>query len=293
MRVLSGGPAADADAGISFDLAALPEMRRRIPPGDFADERYDVDRGVATTDALVVLSTPRSGSTLLCELLRVNDACLAHEYFQPGQYMPILADRWGCLRGARLDEAAYVASLCRYRTYPGGCLGINLHGSHLRFFSQMEPHLRDVRVQYLHIVRRNSIAQAVSYHVASQTLQWSSEFQRTATPTYSFAEILERLQRIEAQNALIQAFLIARGLDCLTVYYEDLVAETEATLRRIPALASVAPLRTESTLQRQAGEQSREWARRFAEELLARGIPVPRADRGRFQRARRRLFPKR
>lgn len=253
---------------IRFDLAALPQSKGRIPAADFVGPQYDIVHGSATTDVLIILSTPRSGSTLLCELLRLNEVCLAHEYFQPGQYMPILAERWGCLRGDTLDEASYVANLRQFRTYRNGWLGVNLHGSHLRYFVRMEQHLKDAHFHYVHLVRRNVIAQAVSYDVASQTRQWSSEFAAAASPEYSFEGIAKKLRRVQSQNALILAFMLGRGVEWRTLCYEDLVDSPATILRGLPCLSQEQPARAVPTLRRQAGGLNADWMARFAEEFV-------------------------
>jgi LPS sulfotransferase NodH len=251
---------------VSFDLSKLAEAKRRIPAADFSDASYDLDQGALTTDVLVVLGTPRSGSTLLCDLLRLNEACLAHEYFQPAQYMPLLAERWGCIEGNTLNEGAYVSCLRRFRTYPNGWLGINLHGSHLAYYTRMEGCLSDARLHYVHLVRRDVIRQAISYHIAAHTRQWSSEFDPEAHPEYDYAQIERKLRQVQDQNVLIQAFLLARRADYSTIYYEDFVAHIEETLRTLPCIPSDAALRTDSTLRRQSDARSADWALRFAED---------------------------
>ena len=46
----------------------MTDIKQRIPKQDFVNALYDIDYGVETTDVLIILSTPRSGSTLFCEL---------------------------------------------------------------------------------------------------------------------------------------------------------------------------------------------------------------------------------
>jgi LPS sulfotransferase NodH len=255
-----------AEQPIAISAEKLARVRGAIPANDFIDAQYDADRDVVTTDVLVILSTPRSGSTLLCELLRLNDVCLPHEYFQPGQYLPLLADRGGCVDGEELNAAKYVAALRRYRTFANGWLGINLHGSHLELFDRLGDHLKGTRIHYLHLVRRDVLAQAVSYHIASQTGQWSSEFSARHSPEYDFSKIENRLQRIQGQNLLIASYLAARELPAPTIYYEDLARDPAGMLRQVPGVPPGRALCTQPTLQRQAGTRSSEWRQRFARE---------------------------
>jgi LPS sulfotransferase NodH len=132
----------------------------------------------------------------------------------------------------------------------------------------MEHYFQGPRLHHIHLVRRDLLAQAVSYYRASRTREWSSEFLRGEVASYDFAAIENRLRRIQDQNSLIQAFLRARGFAYETIYYEDVVAHTEATLRRIPGVSNDQALNTSTTLRRQAVAQNREWVDRFASDLL-------------------------
>ena len=261
---------------ISFDLTRLADARRRIPADDLVDAAYDHQGEPApTTDVLIVFSTPRSGSTWLCELLLANQSCIAHEYFQPAQYLPLLAQRWGCLAGNALDEAAYVGSLRRFRTCRNGWLGINLHGSHLSYYARMERHLGALPIHYVHLVRRDAIAQAISYHVASHSGAWSSQFDKGEAPPYDYARIARKLAQLQSQNLSIQAFLQARGASYTTIYYEELAADPGAVLRQLPCVAPQPAPRTDCRLRRQADERSEGWARRFAEDFLRQSRRTP------------------
>jgi trehalose 2-sulfotransferase len=262
------------DSRISLKTERLAEIAASIPTNDFVNVQYDTDHGVPTSDALVILSTPRSGSTLLCELLRLNDVCLPHEYFQPAQYLPLFAHRWECVQAGALDELRYVTKLRRHRTFLNGWLGINLHGSHLAHFVRMAHGFSGVRLHYVHLLRRDVIAQAVSYHIASETAQWSSEFTSSKSSEYDFLKIQKRLLRVQAQNLLIAAYLAGRCAPATTLYYEDLAADPTGTLRRIPGVGADRILKTQPHLQRQSGNRSANWARLFADEYCERSIGV-------------------
>lgn len=77
----------------------------RIPESDFVSAYYDRDYSETTTKVLIIFSTPRSGSTLLCDMIYEARGPLAHEYFQPYQYMPILSRRWGALHDGKVNMA--------------------------------------------------------------------------------------------------------------------------------------------------------------------------------------------
>jgi LPS sulfotransferase NodH len=256
-------------APIIFNRWRISAAARKIPAADFIDAQYDSPEDVRPTDVLVLLSTPRCGSTMICDLLRLNGGPVTHEYFAPFQNMPILARRWNCLKGTDFDEAAYVRALSRFRTSHTGWLGLNLQGSHLRFYTKMEAHFGAVRFHYVHLVRRDAIAQAVSFDIAMQTGQWSSEFAARSSAKYSFRRLLRRLHAIQNQNALIESFLLFRGASYQRLTYEDFQADREQGIRRFPCIPPEQDLVLAPTLRRQADDRSAIWKKRFTEDILA------------------------
>ncbi|MCB1671788.1 MAG: Stf0 family sulfotransferase [Gammaproteobacteria bacterium] len=240
-----------------------------IPQDDLIHAGFDRDFGVPTTDILIVFSTPRSGSTLLCELLYRNGLCLAHEYFQERYYLPILASRWQCSDGRRLDKSGFISSLLKFRTLSNGWLGINLHGEHLKTFLKLESLLPDITFHYLHIQRRDSISQAVSYEIAAQTGQWSGHFKPGREPVYSYYRVLHKLYRIGKQTALINAYLHSRNCSCHSVYYEDFVADPQQTLQRLPFFTLQDTFQQSTGLKRQSGGVNTEWVQRFSRKFLS------------------------
>jgi LPS sulfotransferase NodH len=104
----------------------------------------------------------------------------------------------------------------------------------------------------------------VSYEIASQTGKWSSFFNESGEARYNFKSILQRLRFIEEQNATIDEYLAECGQSHRTVYYEDLIAEPEATVRGLAgADIEIRPL-TFDTVKKQAGVINQEWIERFS-----------------------------
>lgn len=239
---------------------------KRVPLPDFIGRNYDEETGIKTNNILFILSTPRSGSTLLSDLIYQNGICLAHEYFQPFQYLPILANRWGCLNGSVLDKEAYIQNLLRYRTSTTGWLGINLHGEHLSVFRDFENLLPDVQRHYIYLVRRDIIAQSVSFEIAMQTAKWSSHFAGLEKPAYSFHGIKKRLDSINAQNALVSAYLKSRNITARAVYYEDLIENANETLSGLIPGTILKMEKLTSNLERQSSNINEDWIDRFSNE---------------------------
>jgi LPS sulfotransferase NodH len=250
--------------------SSLAKIRNAMPAEDFVDAAFDQPGTTPVTDVLIVLSTPRCGSTLFADLVYRSGVCLPHEYFQPHQYLPLLADRWGCIDNGRINLVAYMNQLLAHRTFPGGWLGINLHGSHLKVFAPFADVLPAVRTRYVHISRRDIIAQAVSYEIAHQTGQWSSRFPSPAKAAYDFEAVRRRLRSIQEQEVKIQSYLLGLGVDCSRFFYEELVSEPRRVLGAVlPESAAPVSLQ-DSGMNPQSGKQNREWAKRFAEDYFSR-----------------------
>lgn len=232
-----------------IDTENLLEIKKKIPEDDFVDVQYDYKANVKTTNILIILSTQRSGSTFLCELIKQSNFCLPHEYFQPFEYLKILSERWGCLIDNELNIPRFIEQLKKNRTYDNGWLGINLHGSHLEIFKKMEKELAEINVTYIHLVRNNQVAQAVSYYVASEGGQWSSNFKKKNNPNYSYQLILEKLLWIQEQNRMIKRYLSKKKYQ--TISYEDFVLNPHEYISKITGSSSEKPLKVNTNLKKQ------------------------------------------
>ncbi len=253
-----------------IDAGDAERLLGGLPDADFVQARYDIDSQTETSTVLIILSTPRSGSTLLAHWLHTANLCVAHEYFQTDQYLPIFAVRWGCLSAGKLDRQAYINSLCRNRTCPSGWLGIKLHGAHLRMFADFESLLPKVEHRYVYLRRRELIEQAVSHEIASQTGRWSSHFESRAEPEYDFRAITRRARQLHEQNLTIEAFLRVRELAALNLDYEDLVSDPVTALQDIlPANARI-PADAKPATERLARPINSAWAERFARDYSRR-----------------------
>ncbi len=251
-----------------IDPGKIVHAREVIPKEDFVAAQYDTSTGAPLRRLVLILSAPRSGSTLLCDLCRINDVCLPHEYFQTQHYLPLLADRWGCIVDGRLDRRAFVDALIAHRVSADGVLGINLQGGHIPTFGQFEDLFGDVPVEYIVIRRRDTILQSVSYELAAQTRRWSSAFEAQQTPRYSFDRILRRVQNLDRQYLLVEAFLRSRDADHVEIAYEDLARQPAAQLRRLEAFRAIDTPEVGTGLKQQASDLNEDWARHFAADLM-------------------------
>ena len=253
---------------IRIDTNQLDSIKDKIPASDFINSQFDLDNESKIENLLVILSTQRSGSTMLAGILHKNDICLPHEYMQPYDYLPLLAERWSCIKNGLLDKESFIKNLVRHRTYSNGWLGLNLHGTHLKFFMRMSAHLPDVNIHYVHLIREDVLSQAVSYEIASQTGQWTSSFEKEKKAVYSFRGIKDKLDSIQAQNILIKSFLKGQEPNCQTIYYEHLVASPGTVLGSMACIGSEENLEYDSAIKKQSTSLNKDWVERFSNEYL-------------------------
>lgn len=258
---------------MNVDRARQVPNDARLPPEDLIHPAYDEPRPALCEEVVVVLSTQRSGSTMLCEMLRAVGHSTPHEYFQPYLYLPLLAERGGCVGPDRtIDWPAYARFLVARRTSSRGVLGINAHAKHLPYLTRALPHLPGRR-RLVTLKRADLIGQALSLAEARATGRWTDHFAPSGGWALDCDAALSCLREIELQNAKIDAFVRLARWPTRTVTFEDLISDPENVIARASGLpqASLGALRARrpTRLERQSDTLKRgEEARRFASYLL-------------------------
>lgn len=213
---------------------------------------YDLPTAAAPTRSYVIAATPRTGSTLLCRALWASGEVGApKEYFNPIQLrdwevrLGSPLSRWShaCLWGpavryvgrwgwSRVRLEAHWQRVCERRKASNGWCGIKLHRHHrdgLFGPGSLEASLGEIR--WIRVVRRDRIAQAVSWSRALQTGRFASH-QRPGIPSfYSRRHIAACLDRIDRHEAAWDAELA--GQPVLALVYEELAADLTKALREV------------------------------------------------------------
>ncbi len=239
-----------------------------LPDDDLSSAKFDKKNNL-TESVFIIFSTPRSGSTALCDFFKKSNVCIPHEYFQPFQYMPYLAKRWCAHKDGILVPKLYVEKLCEKRTEDNGVLGVNLHGSHLKIFEYFLPYFpKQINFRGLVLKRRDKIAQAVSYFIASESKVWSSHFGKRAAPSYSFEKIKSKLSSILSQEVLIDRYIALKEFPVDVLFYEDLCSMKETIdLSHGSHVERVVIDLARASTKKQSKQVNNEYSQRFKNDL--------------------------
>jgi LPS sulfotransferase NodH len=217
--------------------------------------------------SFIVCSLPRSGSSLLCDLLASTELAGAPTEFFDLNQMKLFRHLWG----ADTFED-YLAVLHQKKTSPNGRFGVKAH------FHQLMPVFRDREVEVafpnlrlVYIKRADRVRQAVSFARAVQTAQWTSLHEPPVTPpAYDATQIHGMIDWIEREEAAWERWFTNIGAPVFRVLYEDFVGTVAETLVAVLTFLEVElPPRFEApepTLAHQADELNDEWAARYRSE---------------------------
>jgi trehalose 2-sulfotransferase len=226
---------------------------------------HEFKEGAETVVSYAVCALPRSGSSLLCELLFTTDLAGAPgEYFDAAM-MKRFRRRWGA---ESFDD--YLRTLLAKKTGPNGAFGFKAHFFQLiEAFPGSSLEAAFPRLRHVYITREDRLRQAISWARAIQTHRWSSEQE-----VYDDNHEIFRREQIDRMIAGItererrwEALFADCGADPLRITYEELVARPEETvaavLGHIGVEDPVGVRLAGPTLRRQADGLTEEWVSRY------------------------------
>jgi LPS sulfotransferase NodH len=217
---------------------------------------WDLPTPSVPTRTYVIASLPRTGSTLLSHLLWDTGRVGApKEYLNPMQIRdwesrlaPTAAGRLfhSALRGPAVNVLAgrgrwdrprierYLRRVRERRTGDSGWFGLKIHWHHFErwFLSRgLDPEELLGPIRWIALTRDDHVAQAVSWARAMQTGRWASWQSDQLPPIYDPRRIAARLDDIEAGEAGWKAWFEARGVQPLSLTFEQVVADKERAVR--------------------------------------------------------------
>jgi trehalose 2-sulfotransferase len=253
----------------------------------------------------LVCATKRSGSTLLCELLKGTDvAGVPDEYFenlratglarQPREYfqdpgVAHIADRLPVLTPGRPEQPGAFEGWFPYAIQRGttsnGVFGSKMMWNYFDDFRARVaelPGLGDLRftgaldelfprLRIIFVRRRDKLAQAVSLWKAVQTQEWRNEAegereQRSAVYDYEALKFL--VDELHRGDARWEDWFYATGREPIRVIYEEFVENRAATVGRVLDALGIDPPepRGRGPMRRQSDTLSQDWVTRFRDD---------------------------
>ncbi len=242
-------------------------------------------------DSYIICATPRTGSTLLCDLLASTKVAGSPDSYFMGNPDPVWVARWGLPDRSTSGTAGYAAAYLEAARKTGkgqsGIFGLRLmqrdRAGLVALIDMAFPGLPSDAARlaaafgdtrYIHLTRGDKLAQAVSLVKAEQTGLWhiapdGTELERSAPPkepTYDFARIAKKVGELEDHDAAWLTWFDQQGIEPLHVSYEGLSADPPGTAACILADLGL-PERTSKTLKpavaKLADTVSRDWMRRY------------------------------
>src|SRR5205809_3486658 len=246
----------------------------------------------------IIASTQRSGTHLLCSILRSTGIAGSPDEFFMSKPGETWEERWNAP-----SRAGYIERVFQNHTGANGVFGAVVMWNYFERMLQMLQEVREYnrfsgaellaelfnRPKYIWMRRRNRVEQAVSWAMACQTGVWAQKGEVTsqpcATPNFDFKVIDEWCNRIAAHEASCANYFRENQIEPLVLYYEDIVASHRTAAERVleflelpfPPDLEIPP----PAVEKQANQISDEWAACY--------LKLKKAKTGRLARILRRM----
>jgi len=208
------------------------------------------------TRSVLICTTPRSGSTLLCRYLAATGRAGAPQEYLLEAALPVLYERQGAV-----DFPAYFEALLTREVTPNGVFAAKLMGAPDAFAGYL-ARLRELPglagperpahellaaafpgVRYVWLTRRDRVRQAISLQRAQGSGVWQSTQAAGARPEepapLDLGALDDRLGDLVAWDAHWEDFFAAAGVRPATIVYEDLVRDPGAGVRELLAALEI------------------------------------------------------
>lgn len=190
----------------------------------------ELDRSNETTFRYLILSSPRTGSSMVCSSLRASEmAGVPLEYFHP----ECLSDWFSKQSTNSLEN--YMAELEKRRTTTNGYFGIKIHYNQwVNVFGKNLPlSIATLKKQdrIILITRKNKTKQAISCLIAQKTNIWQIEededieYKKIDWQEKYTVEIALLIYQMIMQETSWKLLLVNNDISYLEIVYEDLIAD--------------------------------------------------------------------
>ncbi len=246
---------------------------------------------MAKYDSYVICTSPRSGSTLLCKLLAATGVAGNPNSYFHGPSVSSWIEDLGLTHNPSASDRELLEVIFRKAIAKGtlntGVFGLRLQRHSFEFFIEQLGVLfpgqsKDAarfqaafgRTLFVHLTRRDKVAQAVSYVKARQSGLWhaapdGTELERLSPPrepVYNASEIRTCFEEMTTQDSEWEHWFAATEIDPHRITYEELSAAPTKTLWTMLdglGLERGVACGVEPGLAKLADGVNQEWAARF------------------------------
>ena len=225
--------------------------------------------------SIVIMMTPRSGSTLLSSLISLTGKlgrCAEHFNNRPGGALEQTASRH---RVHSVDQL--LNAVMNTTANNSGVFSIKGDFRQFAPFLGMRNFWEKLRnPAFFYLTREDLLAQAISYEKALQTRQTTSTVAAVGEAVYDEAKLLQDVEYLTQMMASFEFLFATNGIQPTRLTYEALSEDPVAVVRTIGKAIGIDDLppmsRDDSPLRKQADALTEEWRRRFAEQSVGQRI---------------------
>ena len=222
-----------------------------------------------------ILTTPRSGSTYLCDLLDSTNIA-GH----PNEHLRLAAQELA--RYCNFNYLSLLDNLKQYRTTSNGVFGTKIISHFLFELKQTKPDFRQIFQsldKFILLVRQDKLAQAVSLEVAQQTEIWHlrgdlakidyrSKLENIKIDNSLLDNVEQKYDFINKQEARLRKILSDNQIEPLQVVYEDILENAQSQIDRIIDFLGIAKpenylMNLDSKIQKMPSNISQEIIRQY------------------------------
>lgn len=237
------------------------------------------------TKSYIICATPRTGSTLLCSMLKSSGVAGTPESYFRAQDKRIWSQKWGLAEGFAFTD--FLSATIKAGTSDNGVFAARIMWGTM---TELVDNLSTSRsgndkvilehafgqTAFIYLIRRDFVAQAVSRLRAEQTDLWhitdnTGNNEIAAEPHYDFNKIHQFMREAEEHNAAWRQWFKDNKIKPHIVYYEELskdpVNVTRATLNHL-GIELPQDITLTSDNKRIADDLNEEWITRFKAENI-------------------------
>lgn len=249
---------------------------------------------MSTLNSYFICATPRTGSTLLCSLLKSSGVAGYPESYFRIEDKAKWANSWGItFSDKEIPYCQNFLQACRKNGQtPNGVYGARIMwGSMEELIESITyaldlPQENDVSIlqqffgnsRFIYLKRKDFVPQAVSRYKAEQTDIWHITGQSTSISVedkleYSYEDIKKYVDEAKAHNEKWQAWFDLNGIAPYIIYYEDLAESPVSEVLKILAFLDISftePDKISANNKRMSDSLNQNWIEQFKRDQAKR-----------------------